>query len=60
MSSTLKTGTDSVPETLENFHPSTWPSAQKDFIEFYRCKGFKTYDILFKLTLAKQLPYLLA
>jgi len=54
MSSTLKLRTDSVSETLENFHPSTWLSAQEDFTEFCRSRGFKTCDILFKLTVLKQ------
>ena len=38
-------GTESVPETLENFHTLTWLSAQEDFIEFCCCASFKTYII---------------
>jgi hypothetical protein len=33
ISSTLKVGTESFPETLENFHNWTRLSAQEDFIE---------------------------
>ena len=53
-STTLNMGTDSVPETLENFHPSTRLSAQEDCTEFCCNRSFKTYDILVKLTFLKQ------
>jgi hypothetical protein len=31
--SNLKTGTESVPKTLENFHTLTRQSAREDFVE---------------------------
>jgi hypothetical protein len=42
ISSILKMGTESVPETLENFHILMWLSAWEDFIEFCGCKSCKT------------------
>jgi len=40
---TLKWGTESVPETLENFHTLTWLSAQKHIIEFRHRESLKIY-----------------
>jgi hypothetical protein len=42
-SNTLKMGTRSVPEPLENLHILMWLSAREHFIEFCSCESFKTY-----------------
>lgn len=38
-----KMGTESIPETLEEFNTLTWLSALEDFIEFCRSENFKIH-----------------
>jgi hypothetical protein len=47
ISGTLKMGTGSVPETLEEFYTLMQLVAQEDFIEFCCCESFKIYIFFF-------------
>jgi hypothetical protein len=42
---TLKMGTKTVPEMLENIHTLTRLSAEEHLIEFCHCKSFKISNI---------------